>query len=325
LPGKEKDVKKNVLSEDEVLAPRRCTAGEVELIAPTAIGPKRSGGRVRFEQDAIVRLADSIRRYGLLQPLSVRLLGGEGKERRYELISGERRLRACRLLGLTRVPCLVSETDPRRSAELALLENVQREQLDIFEQAEAILSLMEGEGMTQEQAARLLSVSQSYVGNKLRLLRLSEEEREVVRAAHLSERHVRALLRVSDGGERLSLLRAAAAGGLTVSKTEELVDKHLEMLHLQTLHPEPVHPETLHQTEQTAAVAGGEQISAAEETADERETAGVHKLVLKDLRLFYNTIDRAAAFLQAAGASVSVEKHEDESGYEVRVHIGRRC
>jgi len=263
-------------------------------VGVNAILPKSTGGRTHFEQAAIVRLADSIRLHGLLQPLTVRAAGERDGRCVYELISGERRLRACRLLGLTRLPCLVRETDLDRTAELSLLENLQHEQLDLFEQAEAIASLMAEQGLTQEQTARRLSASQSYVGNKLRLLRLREEEREIVRAFGLTERHVRALLRVNDEVDRLRLLKEAGSGGLTVSKTEELVERQLAV--------------------------GAE---TAKETDGTPLPSGKRKWVIGDLGLFYNSIDRAAAMLREAGMAVDVEKSEDEGGAEVRVRIRR--
>ena len=176
--------------------------------------------RKSFPDDAILKLADSIRQYGILQPLCVRRLG-EG----YELISGERRLRAARELGMTQVPCVVMDIGELQSAEISIIENLIREDLNIFEQAMAIEALIDTYGLTQEQIAKRLSNSQSFVANKLRLLRLNEAEREKILENGLTERHARALLRILDPVLREKVLNKIIEDGLNVTKTEELIDQ----------------------------------------------------------------------------------------------------
>ena len=172
----------------------------VARILPNPAQPRRS-----FNDERLMRLADSVRRYGILQPLTVRKAEtrGEDGEPFYELIAGERRLRAARLAGLREVPCLLTPADDRRSAEIALLENVQREDLNVFEQAAAAASLIGLYGLTQSEAASLLGVSQPALANKLRLLHLTAPER------------------------RLVLLREAAKKSLNVRQLEALVDREL--------------------------------------------------------------------------------------------------
>ena len=165
--------------------------------------PNRAQPRRCFDENAIGSLADSISRYGLLQPLSVRRLPTTAEGVKYEIIAGERRYRAAMQAGMDQLPCIIINVDDRTSAELALIENIQREGLNMFEQAGAIAALIDLYGMTQEQIAAHLSASQSYVANKLRLLRLSPEERETVLSAHLSERHARALLKLRSEDEQL--------------------------------------------------------------------------------------------------------------------------
>ena len=157
------------------------------LIHPSPYQP-----RTVFDEEALMGLSESIRRTGLLQPLSVRKRADGG----WDLIAGERRLRAARLAGLSSVPCIEMHTDDRRAAMLGLIENVQRADLNPFEEAEAIHRLMDEWGVTQLEVAQRLGKAQSTVANKLRLLRLNPDQRRRILAAGLSERHARALLRV---------------------------------------------------------------------------------------------------------------------------------
>ena len=192
---------------------------EITYVSVDLIGPNPAQPRKSFPRESLRSLADSISRNGVLQPLIVRRSG-----ERYELIAGERRFRAASAAGLARVPCVVREADDGSAAELALIENVQREDLNFFEEAEAIRALIERCGLTQEKAAARLSCSQSYVANKLRLLKLSPEERETVLRNSLTERHARAALRVSDGETRKKVLKQISEERLTVSSAEELVE-----------------------------------------------------------------------------------------------------
>ena len=184
------------------------------------ITPNRSQPRNDFDQNSIVRLADSIRRYGLIQPLTVRLNGD-----RYELIAGERRLRACKLLGYLQVPCVIRSANERVSAEIALIENLMRDNLNMFEQAKAFRRLITEFGLTQEQVAKSLSMSQSAVANKLRLLRLSNEEMAFILDNLLTERHARAILRIKDKTERRKVLEHISQHKLNVSLSEQYIEK----------------------------------------------------------------------------------------------------
>ena len=181
---------------------------EVIQIPTEAIMPNRSQPRTTFENESLHRLAESIRKYGILQPLTVRKTDENSRFSifKYELVAGERRLRASKLLGLPTVPCIVIETDTQTSAALAIIENLHRDDLNIFEESAAIASLIELYKLTQEQIALQLSLTQAAVANKLRLLRLSAEERAFILEHNLTERHARALLRIKDAGERKSVL-----------------------------------------------------------------------------------------------------------------------
>ena len=193
-------------------------------IPADSIRPNRSQPRANFDNNSMIRLADSIRRYGILQPLSVRR-AEDGDSYDYELIAGERRLRAAKMLGLFTVPCIILETDERTSAELAIIENLLREDLNIFEQATSFRRLIEDYGMTQEELARKMSMSQSTIANKLRLLKLTYQEQKLILDLSLTERHARALLKLDDANDRIAVITAASEDRLTVQATEELIDK----------------------------------------------------------------------------------------------------
>lgn len=195
---------------------------KIEQIEVTRISPNPNQPRKLFSEDSIIKLADSIRQYGIIQPLTVRSIGEN-----YELVAGERRLRAARELGLSAVPCIVIDISDEKSAEISIIENLLRENLNIFEQAEAIEALIDTYGLTQEQIATRLSNSQSFVANKLRLLRLTKEERELILENSLTERHARALLRIPDTALRDKILGIIIAEGLNVALTESLVDRHI--------------------------------------------------------------------------------------------------
>ena len=171
------------------------------------IVPNPNQPRKNFDERALFGLAQSIKDYGIIQPLSVRLFtSDENSQPLYELIAGERRLRAVKLLFWETVPCVIIGADRQISAELAIIENLQREDLNFFEQAKAIQKLIELFGYTQEQTARRLSVSQSYIANKLRILKLSDDEREIITKYNLTERHARSFIRIPTrtNGKKLS-------------------------------------------------------------------------------------------------------------------------
>ena len=185
----------------------------VEKIAPNPYQPRKY-----FDENAINSLAESISRYGVIQPISVRQTS-DG----YELVAGERRLRAARVAGLSEIPCIIIKAGEKSSAQLAITENLQRCDLDIFEEAQALERLLSAANMTQSQLALELCMSQSAVANKLRLLRLDENTRQIVRKHGLSERHARALLRVPPE-KRSSTAEKIGEDGMSVTSAEEYID-----------------------------------------------------------------------------------------------------
>ena len=243
----------------------------VEVITPNPEQPRR-----RFDPAELEELAASIRELGILQPLSVRRQDGK-----WELVAGERRLRAAKLAGLETVPCLAVAADEKTSSLLALVENLQRRDLDFREEALALKRLMEEFGLTQEECAARIGKSQSAVANKLRILRLSEDILELLQANHMTERHARALLPLED-----ELLRHKAAGqvvaqGLTVAQTEALVARLLA------------------------------------ETPKKRKPT----FIIKDIRLFLNTISRGMDLMRSAGVDARCQREESEGEICLTIRI----
>ena len=197
--------------------------GRVIFLPARSIQPNPAQPRKVFREDALQELCESIRRHGILQPLSVRRAGTA-----YELIAGERRLRAGILAGLTEIPCIVMNMSDQESGMVALVENLQRQDLDFIEEARGIGVLMEKWSMSQEQAARVLGKSQSAIANKLRLLRHSMPVLEAMRAAELTERHARALLKLTGDTQKLQAIEYIARNGLSVARTEQYIDDLLQ-------------------------------------------------------------------------------------------------
>ena len=239
-----------------------------------------------FDPEAIATLAESIRQYGVLNPLTVRRTANGG----YELVAGERRLRAARVAGLTDVPCLLINADGEDSSVIALVKNLQRRDLDFFEEANGFKRLIEQFGLTQEEAARKVGKTQSAVANKLRLLRLSQQNMELIRCNNLTERHARALLRLNDEADRINVTNYIIEHELNVSRTEEYIDEFLKAKE----NPQPVvEPES-----------------------------GKHVVRLfKDVRFFLNTLNRAVGVMVDAGIGATVKQQESDDGLTLTICI----
>lgn len=194
----------------------------VQWIRPNPYQPRRS-----FSEASIDELARSIRRYGLMQPIVVRKLGPT----QYELIAGERRLRATKRAGLAYIDALVQCAGEQDSAVMALIENLQRENLHFFDEAEAFRNLLKEHGITQEDLARRIGKNQSTVANKLRILKMAPQVKNAILAGRLSERHARTLLRIPEAKMRLELIEIIRRDGLSVKATEDLVERTLDKLY----------------------------------------------------------------------------------------------
>lgn len=249
---------------------------EVQKIVPNPNQPRKV-----FNEESIIKLADSISQYGIIQPLTVRKIGES-----YELVAGERRLRAAKELGLATVPCIITDINESKSAEISIIENLIREDLNIFEQAEAIEALIDTYGLTQEQIATKLSNSQSFVANKLRLLRYNSNERELILKNGLTERHARALLRVLDPDLRTKLLNQIISEGLNVAASELLIDAHINK----------------QSNEQKQAKTGYKSVSA-----------------------FYTAINRAIESIKSTGLAIKSRRVEGDEFTELTIFIPKEA
>lgn len=198
----------------------------LEMVPIDKIRPNPYQPRKHFAPEAISDLSASIRQVGLLQPITVRRMGSL-----YELIAGERRLRACKMAGFTHIRAMVTTVQDKDSAMIALVENLQRENLHFFEEAEGFLNLIKEHGFTQEELAKRLSKNQSTIANKLRILRLPKKIKTKIKVHNLTERHARALLRLHNEEAQEKLLEKVVQGDLSVKTTESLVETELQNLY----------------------------------------------------------------------------------------------
>ena len=193
-------------------------AGQGETVPISKVEPREGQPRIKFDEDALAELAESIASYGILQPITVRKLDSGY----YQIIAGERRWRAARIAGLKEVPVQIIEADDRRAMELALVENLQREDLDPIEEARGYRRLMDDFGLTQEEAAQAVGKSRPAVANSLRLLTLGKEVLALVSSGDLSAGHARALIALKDPAEQLQAALTVVKKQLSVRETESL-------------------------------------------------------------------------------------------------------
>ena len=257
-------------------------SSRVRYIPINAVRPNPQQPRRSFDETALRELADSISAYGILQPLTVRDRGGV-----YELVAGERRLRAARIAGLREVPCLIAEVGEEDAALLALIENLQRRDLDYMEEAAAIARLIRRYGLSQQQAAEKLGKSQPTIANKLRLLRLSAPVLDCLRQYGLTERHARTLLRLTDPEQQLAAARHIGKRGLNVAQTEQYIDR----------------------------------LTAENRTEPPRRRP---TYVIKDVRLFLNSVERGVRLMQSAGVGAEVGRRDTEEEILLTIHIPKR-
>lgn len=250
--------------------------GKVLYLPVDSLRPNPNQPRTQFSSESLEELAHSIEEHGILQPLSVRRSGSG-----YELVSGERRLRAAKLAGLKEVPCISVLVDDTASSLLALVENLQRRDLDFLEEALALDKLIRTYHLSQEEAARRIGKSQSAVANKLRLLKLSPETLELLRQNGLTERHARALLRLDSDKARLSALHYIIANHLTVAKTEDYIESLLS--------PKP---------------------------KKRRPT-----YLIKDVRFFLNTVTKGLTVMKGAGIDAQCGRQETEDAILLTIRI----
>lgn len=255
----------------------------VQYIPLGRIRPNPQQPRHSFDEEGLAELAASIRSCGILQPLTVRR-AGEG----YELVAGERRLRAARIAGLREVPCLVAQVGEEDSALLALMENLQRRDLDCWEEAQAIARLISRYGLSQEEAARRLGRAQPTVANKLRLLRLPEDVRALLRENGLTERHARALLRLQDPEVQRRAAGDMVRRGMNVAQAEAYVEKLLQ-------------------------------------SAQVTPPRGRSTYIIKDVRLFLNSVDRGLHLMRQAGVDAGWNRQDTDREILLTIRIPKRA
>lgn len=252
--------------------------GQIILVPQEEIFPNPNQPRKRFNFDELEELAQSIRKNGMLQPVVVRI----NEKGEYELISGERRLRASRLIGINRVPCVIVEASDELSAVYSLVENIQRSDLGFFEEAQAIDRLINVYGMSRDEVCSRLGKAAPTVSNKLRLLKIPEEIRIIISKEGLTERHARALLKLESASQMQRAVSIIAEKRLNVAESEKLID----------------------------------QISAG--SSKKRQPA---TKLFKDVRIFVNTLNHAVETMRRAGIEADSAKSETEEYIEYIVRI----
>ena len=248
------------------------------------IRPNKAQPRKVFNEEDLNALSQSIAENGILQPLTVRKVSAT----EYELIAGERRLRASVMAGLRKVPCIVIKCSEKESAVYALLENLQRSDLGMFEEARGVSRLIRRYGLTQQEAAVKLGKTQSTIANKLRLLRLTYEEQEWIENAGLSERHARALLKLGDEGARREALSKIISENLNVQQSENLINLMLNS------------------------------------SPKNNKKQGTSKAVIKDVRIFVNTINKAIDTMRLAGINAQSDKTDTDNFIEYTIRIPKK-
>lgn len=252
------------------------------LVEVSKIRPNPYQPRQEMESEALSDLENSIRQYGLMQPVVLRKIN----ESEYELIAGERRLRACKNIGLSEISAVVVKASGTDSAIMALIENIQRENLGYIEEAEAFLSLIAVHGLTQDELAARLGKKQSTIANKIRILKLSPEIRAKLAQHNLTERHARALLKLPDDRMKHKALAEIISKGLNVVKSEELIERMTE-----SENPRQV-------------------------------TAEIKNIrVFKDIRIFANTIKKAVDIMKQSGIEAVSSRAENEDFIEYTIKI----
>lgn len=247
----------------------------VDDISPNPVQPRKV-----FRDADLMELSCSIAEYGILNPLTVRLRNG-----RYELVAGERRLRAAKLAGLSEVPCILLDVGLEEASLLALIENLQRRDLDFIEEANGISQLIRMFGMSQEEAARRLGKSQSAVANKLRLLRLPQDVLDSLRSNGLTERHGRALLRLDSADKQRDALEQIIRRDMTVAMTDSYIDVLLEA-------------------------------EKEQEKSEQKRT-----FIMKDVRVFMNTILHGLDLMKQGGIAAGMKRQETENELILTISI----
>lgn len=262
---------------------------EVARIPIDAIRPNPYQPRRVFAQDALEELCASIKQYGLLQPISVRKLGSDS----FELIAGERRLRACRMAGMKFIDAIIFSTYEQDSAVIAMMENLQRENLHYMEEAEGYQNLIRDHGLSQDELARRLGKNQSTIANKMRILKLPMAVKRMLLQYGLTERHARALLRLHDEEMQMHVIQIIVQQNLNVKATEDLVERTISRMY---------------------------GIEKEEEEQSHTRPSKISGFV-RDTRLFVNSLRTVVQQMADAGLNPKLESRDKEEGMEIKIWI----
>jgi len=254
------------------------SADEATELLCTKISPNPFQPRQHFSNENLNELAQSIKTYGLLQPILVRRSNNG-----YQLVAGERRLRACKLLGWQKIPTVIRDVNDSAMAAMALIENLQRENLDFFEEARGYQRLLDEFGLTQEVLAQRIGKSQSTIANKMRLLKLATSVQNKLLEAGLSERHARALLKLPDDASQAKVLEKVIKLNLNVRQAEELIQGLLE--------------------------------------DNQEKKTPKQRFVIKDYRIVMNTVRQAVATMEQIGLKPQVSHAEHDKFFEVTIRL----
>jgi len=262
--------------------PKNITYVNIENIRPNPYQPRK-----QFNISALEELCESIRQYGVLQPINVRKMSSNS----YELVAGERRLRAAIMAGLKEIPAIIVNVNDDDSAVMALIENLQREDLSFMEEAEGYNNLLIDHGFTQEELAQKIGKSQSTIANKIRLLRLPPLVKKIIADNSLTERHARALLKLHEEQLQLKVLKHVCEKGLNVKKTEELVERAIERY-----------------------------------TNENRNRNPEKKITkaIKDIRIFVNTVRQAIELMKKSGVNAKAAQIDRGEYVEFIIRIPKK-
>ncbi len=257
----------------------------VQQIPIDRVRPNPYQPRKEFSKQGLEELSQSIKQYGVLQPITVRKVGSDA----YELIAGERRLRACQMIGMKSIPAIVLNITESDSAIVAMIENLQRENLHYLDEAMGYACLINDHGFTQEELARRIGKNQSTIANKMRLLKLPDSVKKILMENNLTERHARALLRLPDDDLKLKVLQQVINKKYNVKETEMLIERVLKKLQ-------------------------------AEKVTDIKRKK-VKQPYSKDMRIFINTIKKAVTMIKEYGINPQMTQIDNEDSVEIIVKI----
>ena len=253
----------------------------IDEIQPNAYQPRKN-----FDDESLDELTNSIKTYGVLQPIVVRRRGRSG----YEIIAGERRWRACIKAGLKEIPAIIKDAKDMDSAILALIENIQRENLNFIEEAEGYRQLIQECGVTQEELAIKLGKSQSTIANKMRILKLPPEIIKIISQEKLSERHARSLLKLPDENLQMEILKRIIDENLSVRQTEELIEKTIEKIN----------------------------------SIEKKEKSKSLKIAIKDVRIFVNSVRKLVRTMKESGVRAEYKEVDKGEYIELQVQLPKR-